>query len=312
MTVSTETASVSYSGNDSTTEFTVTFPFLANADIKATLRDSAGDETVWVETTDYTLTGAGGATGTLTATTAPATGETLTIERNMTFTQETDYVANDPFPAESHETALDKLTMISQQLNTDASLKVRFSSTVTDSPDLELNELAADRAAKIFQFNAAGDTLALASLTDGVSLASPGPIGASTPDAITGTTITANTGFTGDLTGGIVETGSSVVMNMKVVDIGDWDMNSDTTKSIAHGVADFTKIRSIQALIRNDADNLAVDFSSLNAGLDASVRWMTVGATNIILERATSGVFDNTSYDSTSYNRGWVTLWYTD
>ena len=117
MTVSSETTKVSYAGNDSTTEFAVSFYFLANADIRAILVDDAtGAETTQVETTDYTLTGAGvPAGGTLTMLTAPATGETLIIKRDMAIKQETDYVENDPFPAESHEEALDRLTMINQQ-----------------------------------------------------------------------------------------------------------------------------------------------------------------------------------------------------
>lgn len=118
MTVASETTKVSYAGNGSTTEFAVSFYFLANADIRVILTDAAGDETVWAETTNYTLTGAGvAAGGTLTALVAPASGETLTIKRDISITQETDYVENDTFPAEDHERALDKLTMLIQQTN---------------------------------------------------------------------------------------------------------------------------------------------------------------------------------------------------
>lgn len=46
---------------------------------------------------------------------APA-GSKLTILRNMPFLQETDYRPHDAFPAESHERALDILTMQDQQL----------------------------------------------------------------------------------------------------------------------------------------------------------------------------------------------------
>lgn len=46
---------------------------------------------------------------------APMTGAQIIINRVVPVTQETDYVANDPFPAESHERALDKLTMLVQQ-----------------------------------------------------------------------------------------------------------------------------------------------------------------------------------------------------
>ena len=58
--------------------------------------------------------------------TAPAAGTTLVIRRNTALTQETDYVANDPFPAETHEDALDKLNMQTQELQEqlDRSFKV--------------------------------------------------------------------------------------------------------------------------------------------------------------------------------------------
>jgi hypothetical protein len=46
----------------------------------------------------------------------PAAG-TLTITRATDQTQETDYVPFDPFPAESHETALDKAMMVNQEVS---------------------------------------------------------------------------------------------------------------------------------------------------------------------------------------------------
>jgi hypothetical protein len=66
-------------------------------------------------------------------TTAPATGETLTVKRDVPITQGTDYVENDSFPAESHEQALDKITMIvqQQQEELDRTLKLTESQTST-------------------------------------------------------------------------------------------------------------------------------------------------------------------------------------
>ena len=47
---------------------------------------------------------------------APAATNEVIIQRKLALTQGTDYVANDPFPAESHEEALDRLTFITQQI----------------------------------------------------------------------------------------------------------------------------------------------------------------------------------------------------
>lgn len=118
MTVSASTSRADYNGNGSTTAFSVPFYFLDNTHLSVIKTSSAGVATTLVLTTDYTVSGAGvGAGGTVTTVVAPASGERLSILRNVPLDQQTNYVANDPFPAESHEAALDKLTMISQQLS---------------------------------------------------------------------------------------------------------------------------------------------------------------------------------------------------
>ncbi len=116
MTVSSETNRVSYNGDDSTVVFTVPFYFLLDTSIKVTHVASDDTETTWVLNTDYTVTDAGVESGgSITATTAPATGERLVIIRSESLTQTTDYIENDDFPAASHERALDKAMMINQQ-----------------------------------------------------------------------------------------------------------------------------------------------------------------------------------------------------
>jgi len=133
MTVSSSTNRDDHAGNGVTVAFTVNFKFLANSHIRVIHKDALGVETTWVEITDYTLTGAGNPTGTLTAVTAPASGETITILRNVPQTQETDYVENDSFPADTHETALDKLTMQVQQLQENLDRLIQFPETSTIS-----------------------------------------------------------------------------------------------------------------------------------------------------------------------------------
>ena len=121
MTVTTSTARVVHNGNGTTTQFAVPFRFLENAQVAVFLRDAAGGQTLWVENTQYTLSGADDAGGgPLTVVTSPvdhtpAAGEKLVAIRAVPITQDTDYVENDPFPAETHERALDKLTMVNQE-----------------------------------------------------------------------------------------------------------------------------------------------------------------------------------------------------
>lgn len=157
MTVASSTARVSYSGNGSTTGFSVNFYFLANSHLQVILRAANGTETVQTLGVNYTVSGAGNpAGGTVTFGTAPASGVTVVIIRNVPLTQQTDYQANDPFPAESHETALDKLTMLAQQLQdgVDRSIKLSRTNTMTST---EFTVGAADRANKILAFDASGE-----------------------------------------------------------------------------------------------------------------------------------------------------------
>jgi hypothetical protein len=121
MTISTATASASYTGNGTTTAFPIPFYFLVDTDVKISKKDGAtGTISVLTLNSDYTLTGAGNqAGGTATMTTAPAGGATpdqLFIERNVDAVQETAYPENGIFPAASHEKALDRLTMLVQQI----------------------------------------------------------------------------------------------------------------------------------------------------------------------------------------------------
>lgn len=117
MTLSTTSARISYSGNGSTTAFAFPYRFLLNADLIVILRDSSGNEAVQVITSQYAVTGATlDAGGTVTMVTAPASGYTLLIYRDPARTQLTHYNNSDSFPATSHETALDKLTMLVQRL----------------------------------------------------------------------------------------------------------------------------------------------------------------------------------------------------
>lgn len=129
MTISSSTASASYTGNGTTTAFTIPFYFLVDTDVKISKKNGAtGAITVLTLNSDYTLTGSGNqAGGTATLTVAPLGGTTpdqLFIERNVAAVQQTAYPSNSPFPAASHEKALDRLTMLVQQLLTGLSFKL--------------------------------------------------------------------------------------------------------------------------------------------------------------------------------------------
>ena len=159
MTISTTTILNSYSGNGSTTAFAYTFPINTTSEISVIERSATGTETVKSEgtgSTNYGIADNGSAGGTVTMVTAPASGTTLLIRRNTDFTQETDYVANDPFPAETHEDALDKLQMQTQELEEELnrSLKISRTNSMTST---EFTTSASDRASKVLAFDSSGE-----------------------------------------------------------------------------------------------------------------------------------------------------------
>jgi hypothetical protein len=155
MTVSSTTSKASYSGNGTTTAFTVPFYFLEAADVQVILRSSAGVETVQALTTNYTVAGAGVTSGgTVTMLVAPAAGTTLTILRNIEATQETDLVPNDRLPAETLEVALDKATMLIQQLDEEAGRSLKY--PASDNIASAQFPASSARANKFLSFDANG------------------------------------------------------------------------------------------------------------------------------------------------------------
>lgn len=90
----------------------------------------------------------------------------------------------------------------------------------------------------------------------------------------------------------------------KILEIGDWNMDSFGASSlIIHGIT-LAKIRSVTAIIRNDADTVYNSLEGLGEGGSSAV------TSTIQLTRLAAGAFDTTDYDSTSYNRGWITVTY--
>lgn len=92
-------------------------------------------------------------------------------------------------------------------------------------------------------------------------------------------------------------------LKVKVVEIGDWDMDGTASVTVAHGLT-LANIRHIQALVRVDENNYYYVLDVDTGG------YIFADATNITLHRLTDGLFDGTLYNATSYNRGWVTIWY--
>lgn len=146
MTVSTTGLRITHQGNGATTAFAFPFRFLANSDLQVILIQADGTEVPQVINTNYTVAGAGVESGgTVTMLVAPASGEKLFIRRELELTQEIDYITGDRFPAETHEEALDRLTMIAQQVDETVARAVKVPETSEQDPNDLLIDLFAAR-----------------------------------------------------------------------------------------------------------------------------------------------------------------------
>lgn len=147
MTISTTASRISYNGNGATTAFSFPYRFLTNADLTVIKVAADGTETTLTLNTNYTVTGADqDAGGTVTLSVAPLTGQRVVIYRALGITQEVDYITGDAFPAETHERALDRLTMIAQQHQDAIDRSAKLSETSTADADTliaNINALAA-------------------------------------------------------------------------------------------------------------------------------------------------------------------------
>lgn len=145
MTISTTTSRITYAGDGMTVSFAVPFVFFGADEIDVIERSlESGSEALKVMTTDYTVAGGTGATGTVTAVLAPDASKSWTIARKTKRTQMVDYTPNDPFPAETHERALDRLTALVQELD-DKLGRVAVLSPTSSVTELTLPDPDADK-----------------------------------------------------------------------------------------------------------------------------------------------------------------------
>ncbi|HFI7112013.1 TPA: hypothetical protein ACGR1G_000218 [Escherichia coli] len=133
MTVSTEVDHNEYTGNGVTISFPYTFRVFKESDLVVQVVDLDENIAVLALDTDYTVTGAGGYNGgNVILSKALANGYQISISRELPVTQETDLRNQGKFFAEVHEDALDKLTMLIQQVRSWFSLALRKPSFVAN------------------------------------------------------------------------------------------------------------------------------------------------------------------------------------
>jgi hypothetical protein len=158
-----------YVANGSSTVFSFTFIVLsetAGYTIQVITTNLIGAETVKTQGVDYTVQLNDNGLGTITFLTAPILNHKITLLSNVPNTQETDYIASgtDKFPAESHEKALDKLTLICKQFSE------KFNRIISLPKSSTLNNIEfpinASNANQILVINNDGTNLTTTNLAD--------------------------------------------------------------------------------------------------------------------------------------------------
>jgi len=288
MTVSTSANRASYSGNGATVAFSFPYYFLSSSHLVVNRRvTSSGADTVLVETTDYTVSGAGAsAGGTVTLNSAPTSAQSLTIYRDPPRTQLTDLVENDPLPAEEVEKAYDKLTMLVQRLSDRMDRTLR-------QPDGDTSAISAfpnsvTRASKYLTFDASGNPETINSVT-AVSAVAANSANINTLAAISSTlvsvaAISANVVTVAGLSASIA-TVAGLSANLATVAAISANVNSVATIS-----ANVTSVAAISAAI-----------ASVNA-ISAAI--LAVSAGGYLQGGVTSNL--TVGYTATAYNAGTI------
>ena len=305
MTVSSTTTKNSASGNGSTSAFPYNFKIFSDDDIAVIIRtDSTGAEVTKTKTTHYTVSGVGDSSGgnvTFTSGNTPASGETVVLLRSTARTQLTDYVANDPFPAATHEDALDKLTFIAQEIEEELGRSIKVSKTNTISSS-EFTTSATERANKILSFDGSGDLTVTEGKVDTVTATASAVSAGGSPTA--SATYTASTGALalalGLPTGATGATGNSAGLQMTFS-----NSTSDADPGAGKLAFNNATLSSVSVLFFDDADDNGADISSFVQSFDDASNATARGlihiekegtASTFALYKVTGAITDESGY----------------
>lgn len=136
MTLATTVSRTSYPGTGSTGPFAYPFSINVETDLLVTKRSVALVETTLVWPIDFTVTGVKNASGTITLTTALASGESIFIRRAPPLTQPMSIRNQGSYFPATIEDEIDRLTMQLQDLRDRVDRSVKLKETVSGAPSL--------------------------------------------------------------------------------------------------------------------------------------------------------------------------------
>lgn len=155
-----------YIATGSQDTFQYNFKIFEDDDISVYLQTTiTGTAELQTLNVDYTVTGAGNETGgNVVFTSNPAADTIVILKGTYDYEQETDYVENDSFPAQVHENALDKLTLL-QIVDQDA-ISRSIVASEADPTDIDLTlPYYTQRQSKFLAFDSTGKEIIMSNGT---------------------------------------------------------------------------------------------------------------------------------------------------
>ena len=259
MTVSSQVSRADYNGNGVTTLFSVPFYFVdpTHLTVLSTVI-ATGVSTILTLATNYTVSGTGVSTGgSVTLLVAPAGTVRITILRNVPYLQNTHYVPNDPFPATSHEAALDLLTMEAQQINEILGRTVTFPSSDPTGISATIPNAVA-RAGKVFTFDSTGAPSVTNNAVDVTAVAA---------NATNINTVSANIGSVNSVAANATNINTVAANNTNVTNVGGNIANVNAVAGNATNVntvaANNTNVTNVGGSITN-VNTVATNIAAVN------------------------------------------------
>jgi len=104
-------------------------------------------------------------------------------------------------------------------------------------------------------------------------------------------------------------TATPIGLSLKIMEIGDWDMDTVIGVSKLHNL-EMEKIRILTVCIRDDINNNLQWAKPIQVN-PVDELWYEIDNSSVYVYRKIGGVYDaNPLFDSIGYNRGWITILY--
>ena len=275
---------VQYTTNGSTTSFAFSFQINAASELKVILAEATQELS-----THYTVTIATDGTGTVNYSSAPTTGQKLTILANKPLSRESAYSTGASFTAASLETDFDNTIMVLQQFEEKIDRTLQLPEFVTGSTPPSLivpyNDTVSNNINKVIGYDSNGTALTLLkrgidSVTVNASTVSAG--GSATGSAtLSGDDLTLALGIPTGATGATGALGANPQLSMTF-------NNSTSDADPGAGKIAFNNgtLSSVSVLFIDDADDAGADITTFVQSFDDVTNAVARGIITITKESA--------------------------